>query len=249
MPLVKSHRIDFDLVELSNIKENGNGGKTVYVNYNSGMFKMQTPTLTMPYNMNVYDKGEYPKYSIDIAFRDLEENHKVLRFYENMQALDELIFEAGFKNSLKWLGKQHKSKDAAEAMFYPNIKKYTDKETGEANGKYPDTMKLKLPVRDGKANFTITDFEDNVIENPDLATILTKESKVQAILRCGGVWLVAGKFGCTWTVEKLRVESASSVEGGAGGMNFIDDDDDSQNEDDDSDDDSDDESDDDSDDE
>ena len=27
MPLVKSHRINLDLVELSNIKENGNGGK------------------------------------------------------------------------------------------------------------------------------------------------------------------------------------------------------------------------------
>ena len=205
--------------------------KTVYVNYNSGMFKMQTPKLSMPYNMSVYDKGEYPKYSIDVSFRDLEEDYRAKGFYENMLSLDELIFEAGFKNSEKWLGKKINSKEALEAKFYPTIKKYTDKETGEPNGKYPDTMKFKLPVRDGKPNFTVTDFEDNVIENPDLATILTKESKVQAILRCGGVWLVTGKFGCTWTVEKLRVESAGSMEGGAGGMNFIDDDDDSQNED------------------
>jgi len=246
MPLVKSHSIDFDLVELSDLRENGNGGKTVYVNYKKGIFKIQTPKVSIPYNMSVYDKGEYPKYSIDVAFRDMDDDYRVKGFYESMTTLQEMILNSCFKNSKQWLGKSHKNIDVTSAVFTPLIKKYVDRETGEENGKYPDTMKFKLPVRDGKPGFTVVDFEDKEIENPDLATLLTKESKVQAILRCGGIWLIAGKFGCTWTVEKLRVESSGSVEGGAGGMNFIDDDDDSQNEDedeseDDSDEDSDDE--------
>ena len=232
MPLVKSHQIDFDLVELSDVRENGNGGKTVYVNYKRGLFKIQTPKLTLPYNMSVYDKGEYPKYSLGIDFRDMEEDHRVRGFYENMETLQELIVNSCFKNCKKWLGKTLKTVDVTQAMFTPIIKKYRDQETGEENGKYPDSMRLKLPVRDGKVGFTVVDFDDNEIENPDLATLLTKDSKIQAILRCGGIWLIAGKFGCTWTVEKLRVESSGSVEGGSGGMNFIDDDDDSQDEDD-----------------
>ena len=92
-------------------------------------------------------------------------------------------------------------------------------------------MKFKLPVRDGKPNFEIMDFEDKPIPDADLATLLTKESKVQAILRCGGIWVIAGKFGCTWTVEKLRVESSGARV--TGGISFIDDDDDSEEDDDD----------------
>ena len=38
-------------------------------------------------------------------------------------------------------------------------------------------------------------FEDEVIENPQLETLFTKETKVQAILRCGGIWIINGKFG------------------------------------------------------
>ena len=230
MPLVKSHRIETDKLELSEARDNGNGGKTIYINYTGGMFKMQTPKMSMPYNMSVYDKGEYPKYSIDVAFRDLEEDYRVRGFHENMNTLQDVILQSGLKNSKKWFSKTHKSVDVLSALFTPLIKRSIDKETGEPDGRYADTMKFKLPVRDGKVGFVVTDFEDNVIENPQLETLLTKESKVQALVRCGGIWIIAGKFGCTWTVEKLRVESSSSAEGGLGANNFIDDD--SQDEDD-----------------
>ena len=56
--------------------------------------------------------------------------------------------------------------------------------------------------------------------------IFTKETKIQAIVRCGGVWVVGGKFGCTWSVEKIRVESKESS-GGGNGMSFINDESDS----------------------
>lgn len=234
MPLVKAHRLDFENVSFSDVKENGNGGNTVYVNYKKGIFKLQTPVMRMPYNLSVYDKGDYPKYSIDVAFRDMDSDYRVSGFYENMKKLQETIIDHAFENKKDFFGKKaktHKTRDTTEASFNSIIKVYIDKETDEANGRYPDTMKFKMPVRDGKPGFTVVDFDDNEIENPDLTTIFTKESKVQAILRCGGIWLINGNFGCTWNIEKIRVESATSVEGGAGGMNFIDDDD-SQDEDD-----------------
>ena len=231
MPIVKSHRLNLDLLQIADARDNGNGGKTIYLNYQGGMFKMQTPKMTMPYNMSVYDKGEYPKYSIDVAFRDIEEDYRVRGFHENMNDLQTEILQTALDNSKKWFSKTHKSVDVLSALFTPLVKRSIDRETGEPDGRYPDTMKFKLPVRDGKPGFVVTDFEDNIIENPQLETLLTKESKVQALLRCGGIWVIAGKFGCTWTVERLRVESSSSMEGGVG-ANFFVDDDDSQDEDD-----------------
>ena len=245
MPIVKSHRLNLDLLEIADARDNGNGGKTIYLNYQGGMFKMQTPKMTMPYNMSVYDKGEYPKYSIDVAFRDVEEDYRVRGFHENMNDLQTEILQTALDNSKKWFSKTHKSVDVLSALFTPLVKRSIDRETGEPDGRYPDTMKFKLPVRDGKPGFVVTDFEDNVIENPQLETLLTKESKVQALLRCGGIWVIAGKFGCTWTVERLRVESSSSMEGGVGANFFVDDDsqdeDEDEEEEDSSDDDSDDE--------
>ena len=243
MPIVKSHRLNLDLLQIADARDNGNGGKTIYLNYQGGMFKMQTPKMTMPYNMSVYDKGEYPKYSIDVAFRDLDDDYRVRGFHENMNDLQTEILQTALDNSKKWFSKTHKSVDVLSALFTPLVKRSIDRETGEPDGRYPDTMKFKLPVRDGKPGFVVTDFEDNIIENPQLETLLTKESKVQALLRCGGIWVIAGKFGCTWTVERLRVESSSSMEGGVGANFFVDDDDsqDEEEEEDSSDDDSDDE--------
>ena len=245
MPIVKSHRLNLDLLEIADARDNGNGGKTIYLNYQGGMFKMQTPKMSMPYNMSVYDKGEYPKYSIDVAFRDVEEDYRVRGFHENMNDLQTEILQTALDNSKKWFSKTHKSVDVLSALFTPLVKRSIDRETGEPDGRYPDTMKFKLPVRDGKPGFVVTDFEDNIIENPQLETLLTKESKVQALLRCGGIWVIAGKFGCTWTVERLRVESSSSMEGGVGANFFVDDDsqdeDEDEEEEDSSDDDSDDE--------
>lgn len=222
MPLVKSHSLDFTKISTSEMKVNDNGGKSVYLNYNNGIFKMQSPVMQMPYNMGLYDKGDYPKYSVDVAFRDLDSDHRIRGFHENMNQLEKFILETALKNSKKWFAKTHKSLDVLSALFTPLVKKSIDRETGEPDGRYADTMKFKLPVRDGQPKFDITDFDDKPIKDAELSNILTKESKVQAILRCGGIWIIAGKFGCTWTVEKLRVES-----GGAGGgtISFIDDDD------------------------
>ena len=224
MPLVKGHRLNFSDVTLSDMKVNSNGGKSIYVNYKGGIFKMQTPVMSMPYNMSCYDKGDYPKYSVDVAFRDLDTDEKVNSFHVNMGKLEEFILNQGLENSKKWFSKTHKSLDVLSALFTPLVKKSIDRETGEPDGRYADTIKFKLPVRDGKPQFEITDFEDKVIENPDLESLFTKESKVQAIVRCGGIWIIAGKFGCTWTVEKIRVESNS--ESGGGKISFINDDDD-----------------------
>ena len=225
MPLVKSHQLNLKNISLSDIKTNGNGGKTIFVNYNKGMFKMQTPVMSMPYNMSCYDKGDYPKYSIDVAFRDLESDHRVQGFHENMNGLQSYILQTGLDNSKAWFQKQHKSLDVLSALFTPIVKRSIDRESGEPDGKYADTIKLKMPFRNGKPNFEVTDFEGNVITDPDMDALFTKESKVQAIVRCGGIWIIGGKFGCTWSIEKVRIESNSAGESEK--VVFINDDDES----------------------
>ena len=41
---------------------------------------MQTPVMSMPYNLGTYENGENTKYSIDVAFRDLDSDYRVNGF-------------------------------------------------------------------------------------------------------------------------------------------------------------------------
>ena len=211
MTIVKAHRIEPAKISFSDVKSNDNNGKTVYLNYSNNIFRMQTPVMTLPYDMGFYDKGEYPKYTIELSFRDMDECPKVNGYHKNMEKIDKMLIENGVKNSMAWFKKKTTSKDVILALFNPIIKKSKDKETGEFDGKYPDTIRLKLPFRDGKPNFEITHLETNEKLDTDPKELFVKGSRVQAIVRCGGIWIIGGKFGCTWSVEQIRVDAPKTI--------------------------------------
>jgi hypothetical protein len=56
----------------------------------------------------------------------------------------------------------------------------------------------------------VYDGERNVI---DLNTVETKGAKITAIIQCLGVWVAAGKFGCTWKVIQMKVVPPASIRG------------------------------------
>ena len=216
MVLQKAHSFDTKYISFSDIKTNYNGGKTIYVNLDKSKFQLQTSVMTLPFDLNVFD-GEHPKYSIEISFRDMEDNYKVSGFYENMDRLDKLIIKQAAKNSKIWFGKKM-SDEVLEAIYTPIVKRSKDK-SGEFDGKYPPRMKLKLPFYKGKKSYEMVNFNDEVLEDMDQETAFTKGSKIQAIIKCGGIWIIRGKFGCTWSVERVRVEGNTTIKN----YSFVDD--------------------------
>lgn len=211
MSIQKSHSFDTTKLIFNDVKTNANGGKSIYISLNKSKFALQTPVMTLPFDLSVYDKGDYPKYSIDVSFKDMEDNYRISGFYEKMETLDNLILEAAVKNSMKWFGKKKASREIMEALYTPIVKRSKDKETGEYDGKFPASIRLKLPFWNGKKSYELVSFKDDSPVDQDLETVFTKNSKVQAIIKCGGVWIVNGKFGCTWSIEKVRVESNPTI--------------------------------------
>ena len=223
MVLQKSHSFDISKLSFNDVKTNQNGGKSVYISLDKSKFALQTPVMVLPYDMSVYDKGDYPKYSIELSFRDMEDNYRVAGFYERMEELDNLILDAAVKNSMKWFGKKKSNREIMEALYTPIVKRSRDKETGEYDGKYPSSIRIKLPFWEGKKSYEILSFKDDSPLDVEQEEVFNKGSKVQAIIKCGGIWVVNGKFGCTWSVEKIRVESNPTVKN----YSFVEDDSDS----------------------
>ena len=107
------------------------GAKYVWVGYeHSGSPKnlvLQTPTMHLPFGMNCFDKGEDPKYSAELSFSGMESDKSMSAFYDNMNAFDESLVDAGVKNSMAWFKKKKASRDVIDAMFNRMIKVPTDK--------------------------------------------------------------------------------------------------------------------------
>ena len=216
MSLVKGKNIDTNAITFSVPKSLDNGAKLVYVNYNQGRFSVQTPWMTMPWKMGAYTDGEYPKYSIDLSFKGMDENPELKAFYDKFKALEQTIIDGGLEHSVAWFKKNIKSREGVSEKFGPIIKESRDKETGEPDGKWPAVMKLKMPCRDGVweckvSNKDGTPYKINDSENPvNCEDLFVKNTRVRAIITCVGLWVASGNYMCQWKLSKAAVDVPES---------------------------------------
>ena len=225
--LVKGKNIDVSKVTFSTPRVLDNGAKLVYVNYNNGRFSVQTPWMEMPWKMGVYTESEYPKYSIDLSFKGMDDSPELQSFHDKLLELEQKIIDGGFDNSVAWFKKKKTTREVVEAIYNPFVKVSKDKETGEPDGKWPPSMKLKVPRRDGTWECKIQDsngvMKINDSENPvNLEDVLVKNTRVRGIMQCVGLWIASGNYMCQWKLIKGEVE----VPDGYANQDFLEDTDD-----------------------
>jgi hypothetical protein len=202
--------LDVKNVQFGTPRTNDNGGKSIYLSFNKAPIVLQTPEMYAPFGMSKYDNDNGSKYSIDLSFKGMESRKNLETFYEKMNELDEKLIDEGVTNSFDWLKKKGASRDVVKALYTKLVRHPIDKETGDISTKYPPTFKLSLPQQDGVFKCDVYDGERNVI---DLNTVETKGAKITAIIQCLGVWVAAGKFGCTWKVIQMKVVPPASIRG------------------------------------
>ena len=214
-------------INYSDVRVNNYGGKSIYLNYlePKRSLVIQTPEMAMPYNVGEFqptDSSGNPdgpkKYTMNLSFRGMEDSPKVKQFYDRVQEIDEKLVSDAVKNSLPWFKANHK-REVVHALYNPTIKISKDRETGEPDGKYPPTIKIKLPTRDNK--FTCEVYNSQR-EEVDLLTTLGKGAKVKALIQCTGIWFAGGKFGLSWKVVQMKVVPSKKITG----YSFIDESDD-----------------------
>ena len=42
--------------------------------------------------------------------------------------------------------------------------------------------------------------------------VFKRGTKVKVLLRCKGIWITAGKFGCSWSAEQIRIKTPSGID-------------------------------------
>lgn len=184
------------------------GGRMIYINYNKGPILLQTPEMSSPYGMKDFEGNK--NYTIDLSFKGKESREKLNTFFEKLNELDEKLVNDGMDNSLTWLRKKINSKVVAETIYTKMVKYSKDKNTGEISDKWPPTMKVKIPFKDGKFDCEVYNANKELV---DLSTIETKGARVTAIIQCLGIWVAGGKYGISWKAISLKVLPPPTIKG------------------------------------
>jgi len=214
MSISKPSEIKVDEIEYNEPKTLGNGGKQVYLQYNGGKLVVQTPKMTLPWSMGKFegDQGQM-KYSIDLSFKGREGNEKLSEFHDFLEKFDEQLVKEGVNHSMSWFKKKGMNEEVLRALFSKQLRESKDKETGEPDGKWPPTLKVKLPFKDGRFLCEVYDTKKKEVEQNQLENTLIRGCEVQALIEHSGIWFAGGKYGCSWKIIQMKVTAPSSIKG------------------------------------
>lgn len=206
--------LDISKVNYESVVALKSGGKTVPLRYNGAPLILQTPEMVALFGSSTYNMDkEKPidKKTVELSFKGAETRKALAKFKDIMSEMDNKIKNDYFTNSQDWARKTYKSVEVLDDLYTPLVRYAKDKNTGEITTKYAPTFRINLPF-DSKENRFQCD-----IYSPDKQLMqlcdIERNSKVTAIIQCTGIWLAAGKFGCSWRVVQLRVVPPQSING------------------------------------
>jgi hypothetical protein len=195
------------------------GAKQVYLDYEGRALLTQTASMPLPYGLNTFDKAGPTTYSVDLSFRGMETDPKVKHFYDMMVAFDELLIEAGIKNSQAWFKMPNASREVIKAFYTPSVKVSLDKD-GKPKP-YPPTFKVKLPKKNGTFETSFYDTEKRPYEGVSVEELRVKGARGVFLVKCTGLWFAGSKFGATWKASQVKMDQVPER---ARGAQFLDDD-------------------------
>ena len=219
---MRPQEVDMSKIQYSPIRSMDNGGKMSWLNYGEGInpIYIQTKELDVVFDASYFSSTENSgKFSVRVSF-DMAKDKKAQQLHKCFKDFDEKIIADGMKNSQSWLRQAKMTRDTAEALYTPIVKVPIDRETGEPTDKFPPSMQFKVVKRDGNilCKCFDSDRKEINVSNPeeenyvDLAQLLKKGSKVKLVLKCSGLWIASGKFGCTWQAEQMLVSVPPKLE-------------------------------------
>jgi hypothetical protein len=219
---IKASAVDMSKVKYSKVNCLPSGAKTLYVNHGDGISPLfvQSPELTVPFDTGTFypDNDGSGKYAIKVSMDNIESNPQMKEFHDMLVKMDEQILQDGISNSLAWFKKKNPNEDVIRELYTPMVKVSRDSETGEPNGKWAPSFAFKIVKRDHKVLCDVYDSDKKAITTSgegavDLEQMFKKGTKLKMILKCNGLWIASGKFGCTWRAEQIKIDAPAGFTG------------------------------------
>ena len=216
----------FDLSKLttSDLKSLKNGSHSVYVNYNGGKLRVQTPQMPVPFNAGDYkapgqEKGN-GNYKVNLSFRDRMTKKTAKDLYEMIETIDNFIIDKVTANADKWLKMTGKSRDVIKEFYTPSLRVAKNKD-GSPRLDMPPTLSAALKQSNGAFDAAVYDKALKRSKIGDrLASPLEKlvgGTEATCQLDLTAIWIADKKFGVTWKVHSAWInQPGASASSGPG---------------------------------
>ena len=220
MSVILPSNFDISKITFSDVKSLEKS-KMVYVNYNGGKVRTQSPQMPVPYNASDYNNNH--NFKVSLSFRDLNASDaaakaRVTAFHAMIQAIDDLIIDKATANAGKWLGAAGASRAEIKRLYTHSIRIPKTPE-GAPRLDIPPSFSIALKQKDGAfdAELYDKDLRPIMAEKRFASPLdhLVRGTEVVCQLDLTSIWLAAGKFGTTWKLHHawVKVAGASSAKG------------------------------------
>ena len=153
------------------------------------------------------------KFTLSLQFPGEEyKTEDTTAFLNNLKALEERIKADALIYSKEWFGKVHKSSEIIDELFSPMLKYPNIKGTREPDYSKQPTLRIKMPVWEGKWKTEIYDEDGAKLypnsENPAVTPLdyLKKGSNIACLIQFAGIWFINGKFSASWKLVQAVVQ-------------------------------------------
>lgn len=221
--IVMGTQYDADkMVKYTQPKVNASGGKNVGVlNKKTSKSTILSAPLMMTWGVNEWKDEASGKVSYDLSlqFPDADNmSDNVKKFLDNLIAFENKIKADAARFSREWFNKPSMSPDVVDALFTPMLRYPKNKETMEPDYSRSPSLKVKVPYWEGEFKTEIYDMRQNTLfpdpnESQTPLELIGKGSQIATIIKNGGIWFAAGKFGTTWKLEQAVVQPRATLRG------------------------------------
>ena len=139
--------------------------------------------------------------------RATTESGTVGTLYNFLQDLQSKLLDTAEANSVKWFGKS-RSRSVLEDTMKQFISPSVEKVNGEwvPTGKYPPSLKMKVPVYDGRVAMDVTDSQGKpvAVDIDNITNVFPKRVEASIVVS-PGVYVSGQGWGVTWRVSYARV--------------------------------------------
>lgn len=214
--IISSSNLDINKVSFSDIRTNQKGGKAVSIKYSGQPLQIRLEKASYPMGVNVKDTDNGTTYTMSLTLKGCDpyakdragpEAGSIGVLYNFLQDLQKRILDTAEQNSTKWFGKT-RSRSVLEDTMKQFISPSVEKVNGEwvPSGKYPPSLRMKVPVYNGEVAMDVTDSYGKPVEvTPDnIQSVFPKRVDASLVVN-PSIYVTGQGFGVTWKISYAKV--------------------------------------------
>jgi hypothetical protein len=221
--IINASNLDINKVSFGDIRINKtNGSKSVPIKYNGQNFQMRIPKIEYPMGVSIKETENGTNYTMLASLRGCDsyakerapaESGEVGQLYNFLKDLEDKVIHTAVEKSSSWFGRARKEdvlRDSMKALVSPSVEKQGSEWV--ANGKYPPSFRMKVPVYDGKVNMDAVDMANRPIPltTENLETVFPKRMEARFIVS-PSIYVSGQGFGVTWRISYAQVSARQRV--------------------------------------